>query len=124
MIRSQDPTTLSELFHLNSEPWLNEDAYRAAPYHQEFKQLQSVGPRVALPPTPDTALSKLVRDRKSVRGYVRRSMPLDLLSALRQRPRAPLKVERSKVEAAPSCVGAHPLPEVSIRWRTTSSCRR
>lgn len=72
---------MSELFHLNSEPWLNEEAYHAAPYHQEFKDVRPAG-RAVLPPPPDTHLSKLTRERKSVRKYDRRRMPLDLLSSL------------------------------------------
>ena len=50
MIPSDDPQQLSLLFHLNSEPWLNEDAYRAGSYHHEFKQIANVLERVALPP--------------------------------------------------------------------------
>ena len=38
MIPVDDPQYLSLLFHLNSEPWLNEDAYRSAGYQHEFKQ--------------------------------------------------------------------------------------
>ena len=34
-----DPMILSQLFHLNSEPWLNEAAYRSAPFVQEFLNL-------------------------------------------------------------------------------------
>ena len=32
-----DPTALSRLYHLNSEPWLNQHAYRGAPYVQETR---------------------------------------------------------------------------------------
>src|SRR5947208_386709 len=82
MIPSDDPQQLSLLFHLNSEPWLNEDAYRAGSYHHEFKQIANVLERVALPPPPESRLASLIRQRKSARRYDQRDLPLASLSAL------------------------------------------
>src|SRR3954462_6607083 len=82
MIHSDDPQTLSLLFHLNSEPWLNEDAYRAGSYYHEFKQFPDAAARVALPPAPQSDLWKLIGQRKSVRRYQRGTLPLAALSSL------------------------------------------
>jgi SagB-type dehydrogenase family enzyme len=82
MIPAEDATTLSLLFHLNSEPWLNEAAYRATPYYQEFKEIQGVRDRVALPAPPRSALMELINRRRSVRAYAERSLPVELVSAL------------------------------------------
>lgn len=82
MIPSDDPQTLSLLFHLNSEPWLNEDAYRSGSYHHEFKQFPDAAARVRLPPAPQSDLSKLIEQRKSVRRYERATLPLASLSSL------------------------------------------
>jgi SagB-type dehydrogenase family enzyme len=81
MIRFEDPTTLSLLFHLNSEPWLNDEAYRSAAYHQEFKDVASEG-RVALPSTPESGLARLLRERRSCRAYRAQTMPLTAVAAL------------------------------------------
>jgi SagB-type dehydrogenase family enzyme len=82
MLPSDDPQTLSLLFHLNSEPWLNEDAYRAGSYHHEFKQFPDAAGRVMLPPPPPGGLSRLIGTRKSARHYERQTLPLASLSAL------------------------------------------
>jgi hypothetical protein len=42
MIRLEDPTTLSLLFHLNSEPWLNDEAYKGGTPNQEFKRPEGI----------------------------------------------------------------------------------
>ena len=67
MIPVDDPQYLSLLFHLNSEPWLNEDAYRSAGYQHEFKQIPEVVRRTALPDPPQSDLAQLIGRRKSVR---------------------------------------------------------
>jgi len=83
MIRFEDPTTLSLLFHLNSEPWLNDDAYRGTAYHQEFKEIEAPEGRLALPAAPASALMHTLRRRRSCRAYDPRArLPLASLSAL------------------------------------------
>ena len=42
MILLEDPTTLSLLFHLNSEPWLNDEAYKSGAANQEFKRPEGI----------------------------------------------------------------------------------
>jgi SagB-type dehydrogenase family enzyme len=82
MIPYEDATALSLLYHLNSEPWRNDEAYRSAAYHQEFKEVESLVCRASLPPAPDSPLSRLIRLRRSCRVYLPRPMPLDSVSAL------------------------------------------
>ena len=48
MIPLEDAKTLSLLFHLNSEPWRNDEAYRGT-YHQEFREVESPVSRASLP---------------------------------------------------------------------------
>jgi SagB-type dehydrogenase family enzyme len=82
MLPLDDPTALSLLFHLNSEPWLNDDAYRTAPGPQEFKRHDAVLEEVALPASPPSALTKLIQQRKSCREFTRTMMPLTHVAAL------------------------------------------
>jgi SagB-type dehydrogenase family enzyme len=82
VIPLDDPTSLSMLFHLNSEPWLNDEAYRGAAYHQDFKQMDAGAARTQLPPPPESALSRLIGLRQSCRAYLPREMPLDAVSPL------------------------------------------
>ena len=82
MIPLNDPTTLSMLFHLNSEPWLNTEAYRNAIYLPEFKEFESARARIGLPTPPGSALSGLIESRKSTRVFLPKELPLSFVSAL------------------------------------------
>ena len=82
MVPFEDATTLSLLYHLNSEPWRNDEAYRGDAYRQEFLEVESPAPRASLPPAPGTPLSELIRLRRSCRAYQPRAMPLECVSAL------------------------------------------
>lgn len=81
MIPVDDATALSRLFHLNSEPWLNETAYREAGYRQEFKDHRDA-PRMPLPPASSGVVEQLAARRSSVRAFAPRSMPLQILADL------------------------------------------
>lgn len=83
MIPADDPTTLSLLFHLNSEPWLNSEAYnQALEYEVEYKEVGGAGEPVALVPPPDSPLLRALRARRSCRTYRPRTLPAETLSAL------------------------------------------
>jgi SagB-type dehydrogenase family enzyme len=82
MIPLKDPTTLSMLFHLNSEPWLNNEAYRNAVYIPEFKDLGEPLARISLPAAPESPLVKLIKKRRSTRAFLPKAMPVDCISAL------------------------------------------
>src|SRR5215813_10647522 len=82
MIPFEDPTSLSALFHLNSEPWLNDEAYQNAGAAQEFKQPKQVLAEIALPAASQSSLSELFQRRCSCRTYVLETMPLATLGDL------------------------------------------
>src|SRR4029453_824100 len=81
MIPLEDGTTLPLLYHLNSEPWMNLDAYAQHSYEVEFKQ--ETGPAVTLPaPDAETPLMRALAARGSCRAYSPRPMRLETLSTL------------------------------------------
>ncbi len=81
MLPVDDPMQLSRLFHLNSEPWLNEQAYRGAPFAQEFKDHLDA-PRIPLPPPAPGSVVALAAARYSVRAFEHRAMSGQMLSDL------------------------------------------
>ena len=82
MIPVDDPFTLSRLFHLNSEPWLNEQAYREAPFLHEYMDHTGASARVDLPAPEGGALARIFAARQSVRAFAPWTMPLATLSEL------------------------------------------
>ena len=82
MFPLDDPMSLSLLYHLNSEPWLNDDAYRSPPAPQEWQPAENSLGRVTLPPPAESALAALFRARRSCRRFDAQPMPLDRVSAL------------------------------------------
>lgn len=82
MIPLEDPTTLSLLFHLNSEPWLNDEAYRGGPMNQELKVPEGTIAEVPLPRPAGSPLIDLLERRHSCREYAPRAMPIEYASAL------------------------------------------
>jgi SagB-type dehydrogenase family enzyme len=82
MIPVEDPTTLSLLFHLNSEPWLNDEAYKGAAMNQELKIPEGVIGEVALPKPAGSNLTELLNQRRSCREFAQKPMSLEHASAL------------------------------------------
>jgi SagB-type dehydrogenase family enzyme len=82
MLRLNDPTSLSLLFHLNSEPWLNDEAYKTTTALQEFKQPVGVLSEVSLPAPDSSALTRLLTRRRSCRSFAPEKMTADSLSAV------------------------------------------
>lgn len=82
MLPFEDETSLSLLFHLNSEPWANMEAYHNAVYEVEYKSVAAMSPELPLPPPPDTALTRLAPRRASCRAFAPKPLPLPLLSAV------------------------------------------
>ena len=82
MISLDDPTTLSSLFHLNSEPWLNDGAYKSAGGPQEFKQPESILTDVPLPQSTPSTVVDLAHRRESCRSFSPRRLQLETVGAL------------------------------------------
>ena len=82
MIPLEDPTTLSLLFHLNSEPWLNDEAYQGSTMNQELKVPEGVVGEVSLPRPAQSTLTDLLGHRRSYRDFARVEMPLAHASEL------------------------------------------
>src|SRR5690242_4877242 len=81
MIPADDATTLSLLYHINSEPWDNAEAYQAAKdYEVEYKDMVSADGMVMLPAPSDTPLMRLLQARESSRDYRPHPMPAQALS--------------------------------------------
>jgi SagB-type dehydrogenase family enzyme len=81
MIPVEDGTTLPLLYHLNSEPWMNLEAYAQHSYEVEFKQ--EAGEALALPaPGKGSQLMRLLAERGSCRRYAAREMALETVSTL------------------------------------------
>jgi len=76
MIPLEDPTTLSLLFHLNSEPWLNDEAYQGGAMNQELKVPEGVINEIALPRPSNSPLVELLGHRRSYREFAKREMPV------------------------------------------------
>lgn len=74
------------LFHLNSEPWMNKQAYDAPSVLGEFKTLAGGDEPIELPsPAGSTALFELIMARRSCRAFADRELPLEFLAALLHR---------------------------------------
>ena len=97
MIALDDPTSLSLLFHLNSEPWLNDDAYKSAATNQEFKRPEEILAEAVLPTPAPSVLAELWRARRSCRAFETRAMPIGHVASL--------------LAAAYGVVGAPPDPD-------------
>jgi SagB-type dehydrogenase family enzyme len=82
MISLEDPTTLSLLFHLNSEPWLNDEAYKGAAINQELKVPAGVIGEVPLPKPGESALTGLLSQRYSCREFAKKELPLEQAASL------------------------------------------
>jgi SagB-type dehydrogenase family enzyme len=80
-VPAEDTTSLSLLYHLNSEPWLNLEAYEAA-YEVEAKRYAPIGEGVALPPPPATPLRELLVRRSSCRSFEPRPLTMADLGAV------------------------------------------
>ncbi|MDA0183985.1 SagB/ThcOx family dehydrogenase [Solirubrobacter phytolaccae] len=76
-----DTTTLSLLYHLNSEPWLNDAAYELEAGHAPLLD-PGERPLVPLPAASDSALVALQRGRRSCREFRAAELPLATLASL------------------------------------------
>jgi SagB-type dehydrogenase family enzyme len=82
MIQYEDATTLSLLYHVNSEPWLNAKAYEASAYKVDYKEIAGARECITLSSPQDSPLLKLLRTRASCRRYKSQPLPLATLATL------------------------------------------
>ena len=83
MLPADDARSLALLYHLNSEPWLNVEAYDDDGYEVHYKSVDAVAEAVRLPEsTAAGGVIDVIRSRSSCRRYVRSRMPLTQLAEL------------------------------------------
>ena len=107
---ADDTQQLSLLFHLNSEPWLNDAAYEEASANMPL--VEPAGrPVVELPEVPTSALVELQRARRSCRSFLPRQMPLETVGALISGAQGITGVTETgfRRRATPSAGGLYPL---------------
>lgn len=81
MIPLENHTLLSLLFHLNSEPWLNDQAYKGGSSSHEFKHPEQIVAEISLPAT-HSPLTELFQRRRSCRAFAQQTMSLSQAAAL------------------------------------------
>jgi SagB-type dehydrogenase family enzyme len=82
MLEFEDSTSLALLFHLNSEPWLNLQAY-AASAEVPFKQVASHKTSFPLPfPVECDTVARTIRKRRSCRAFAPEPIALQTVSTL------------------------------------------
>jgi SagB-type dehydrogenase family enzyme len=82
MMSFGDPTSLSLLYHLNSEPWQNTEAYQNAGYEIEYKEAEDRDGEVRLAAELSSSLLDTIRARYSCRQFRSDILPLDTLALL------------------------------------------
>ena len=82
MFPFEDGTSLSLLYHLNSEPWGNIEAYQSVTYEVEYKQVTPSSPPLSLPTPSESDITRLATKRWSCRAYEPKPLPLSALSSL------------------------------------------
>lgn len=126
MFDVDDPTGLSLLFHLNSEPWRNESAYTAEYYVQTFPQAAPDAARVYLPEPQVSAVAEAIAARRSVREFRDVEMPLAELGDILHFAYGIVGADRRDANgvplrrAVPSAGGSYPL-DLFVRTRRVAS---
>lgn len=83
MLPSNDPRSLPLLYHLNSEPVIEEEAYTSLAGAAEFRPIADPSTAVMLPHAEtDSALAQLLATRRSCRAYAERLLTLEVLATL------------------------------------------
>lgn len=126
MLPADDVTTLTLLYHLNSEPWVVFDAGDLPAHEMEYKELAGIDKMVRLPqPQGETQLPDLLRRRRSCRRYLRREMPLAQLTLLLAATYGITRQEQLPdgvsflAHAVPSAGGRYPLEVTVVAQRVS-----
>jgi SagB-type dehydrogenase family enzyme len=82
MLPFEDGRSLPLLYHLNSEPWMNLEAYSAYSGPMAFTSIETSRPKVPLPTIGASPLERLVARRQSCRHFTGESMRLKELASI------------------------------------------
>jgi SagB-type dehydrogenase family enzyme len=116
MLTYEDPFTLSSLYHLNSEPWNNLEAYDDP--HSQAAEFKAVGARedaIALPAAERSRLDELIGGRVSCREFSGAPVGMREVALLLDSAYGVIKLRtfgggrRVFGRAAPSAGGLYPL---------------
>jgi SagB-type dehydrogenase family enzyme len=114
MLRADDTRSLALLYHLNSEPWLNAEAYATEAYEVQVTELRNPEETIKLP-AAEGGLLDLLRRRESCRSFAPRELAAATLGELLTGTYAPARVVAfpSGIEmdarTVPSAGGLYPL---------------
>jgi SagB-type dehydrogenase family enzyme len=81
MFLADDTRSLALLYHLNSEPWLNAEAYASEGYEVEVSELRDPEEAIVLP-RAEGGLLDVLRRRESCRSFAPRQLPAVALGEL------------------------------------------
>lgn len=83
MIPVEDSTSLALLYHINSKPWTEGNAFVSLLPDVQYKEMSALGEPVVLTrPSAESLLNKLLNERQSQRSFRECAMPLNDLSTL------------------------------------------
>lgn len=82
MLPVTDAYTLPSLYHWNSEPWLNLEAYSNPTHEMLFKTTVPEGTGIPLPDAAATPLANVIRRRRSCRKFADETMELSTLGSI------------------------------------------
>jgi SagB-type dehydrogenase family enzyme len=83
MLPVEDVTSLALLYHLNSEPWANEEATADSQYEVQYKAYPEALAAIPLPkPVGTSSLLASLQKRYSCRNYLNQIMPLETLAGV------------------------------------------
>ena len=127
MFDYEDPTSLSQLYHLNSEPWQNNEAYESAGYEVEYKEIKEGADEIELGAPPTDPLLNTIRQRSSCRQFQSQFLlPRDVFSLLLTGMYGIIRTDYSLLNgfplwlrAVPSAGGLYPL-EINVLTQRVS----